>query len=137
MYLDIMRGETHTLVMFYDSAPWYALSSVPNAQATADYIRRLGLWFGRAPVRETTYLVRHRRSVVRYKIIKASRIGGTPYAGGSCQRAGVPRAKLYEDRRAAELDAAKIAAVNPAGFVVKQADGTDALYSDMVRIAGM
>lgn len=44
--------------------------------------------------------------------------GGTGYSGASCQKAGIPRAKLYDDPTEALADALKLQSVHPKGWAV-------------------
>lgn len=54
-----------------------------------------------------------------WKIMKASRNpDGPPYAGSTCQHAGVEPGKVYTNKAEAEADAKKLSDHNPVGFRV-------------------
>lgn len=55
---------------------------------------------------------------MRYILIKRSRLSSTPYAGPSCDLAGVPRGKYYLTEEAAQHDMKLLNKVNPVGFTV-------------------
>lgn len=55
---------------------------------------------------------------MKYIIRKLSRDTLQPYSGVSCDIAGVPEGKVYEDHKEAIADAAKLAIANPVGFEV-------------------
>jgi len=53
-----------------------------------------------------------------YFIHKASRLPESPYAGPSCDTAGIPKGQLYINLVEALDHAAQLTAVNPVGFEV-------------------
>lgn len=61
---------------------------------------------------------------MKYIIRKSSRDTLQPYSGASCAISGVPEGKVYEDRKEAMADAAKLSKVNPVGFEVHEITAT-------------
>lgn len=72
---------------------------------------------------------------MNYKITKASRLGGTPYAGPTYEAAGTPPAHIYTNKEEAERDAKKMAKHNPVGFTVQEADQADLTFSQTYKKA--
>jgi hypothetical protein len=68
-----------------------------------------------------------------YIIRKAFRISNTPYAGVTCEKAGVPVGKIYDELEEAFLDAAKLSQANPVGFVVQKIDSDGNILIDHVK----
>lgn len=54
-----------------------------------------------------------------YFIYKSTRLPDCPYSGPSCDKAGVPKGKLYDYCDSAEADAKKLSDYNPVGFKVQ------------------
>lgn len=72
----------------------------------------------------------------RYIIVKASRLSNEPYAGPACQRAGVKPGQIFRNRGAARRVAKKLAAVNPAGFCVREQMSAEAWIAERARPRG-
>ncbi len=69
--------------------------------------------------------------MIKWIINKSSRlISDIPYAGPSCDSAGVEPNKIYENWQDAVTDAQKLTAVNPVGFVVIPISTDYKLYND-------
>ncbi len=55
---------------------------------------------------------------MQWIIHKSTRLPDHPYEGPTCDRAGVPKGKVYTDKGEAERDAALLAGHNAVGFEV-------------------
>ncbi len=60
---------------------------------------------------------------MKFFIHKSSRMAKSPYAGPTCERAGITPGKEYDSEEEAQIDAAKLSEMNPVGFVVSPLDG--------------
>ena len=61
--------------------------------------------------------------MMKYIIVKASRTNtGHPYSGPTCDNAGIPRGKVYDDYNTAYNHAKILTEYNPVGFVVYEHD---------------
>lgn len=56
----------------------------------------------------------------QYIIHKKSRLAWHPYTGPTCDKANVPRGKIYTSKIEAIKDAEKMNAFNPVGFTVSE-----------------